>query len=120
LELIVVVVAVGVLTVFFFMQAVTMAALERDDWSKRAINAMYFVLEDINFARDGFYPEVLNEDTLRGFDPEFFTDPFGMNIGMEGSVFTYEPSNCTDGECQHYVLRAVLEREAEFVRRSRN
>ncbi len=120
LELIVVVLIAGILTIFFFLQAQNMAAIKRDDYAKTAINAMYYSLEEINYPRDGYYPEELNEETLRGFDPQFFTDPFGVNVGTEGSKFRYEPSGCEAGKCQEYTLRAELEKEAEYVKRSRN
>ncbi len=120
LELIVVTALAGALTVFFLLQAQNIAALERDEWSKTALNAMYYSLEDVNYPRDGYYPETLTEETVRGFDPAYFTDPFGLNVGTEGSRLRYEPSDCNEGKCQHYTLRAELEKEAEYVKKSRH
>jgi hypothetical protein len=52
-------------------------------------------------------------------DPNLFTDPFGFNIGDPDSSYRYEPANCTDGKCQEYILRAIMEKEDNYTKSSR-
>jgi len=120
LEIIIVLAAVSVGVVLFFMQMLNVDALKRDENRKTAINAMYFNLEEDFYMEHGYYPEEIGPDVLRAMDPNLFTDPIGMMLGTEGSSYRYEPSDCTDGECKHYVLRGMLEKEDTFTRQSRN
>ncbi|MDR2063659.1 MAG: type II secretion system GspH family protein [Candidatus Nomurabacteria bacterium] len=120
IELVVVIILAGVATIFFAFQKATTDALERDSYSKTAINAMFYNLEEVFYAEQGFYPETIGEDNLKAMDPEFFTDPYGINIGDTTSSFTYEPTSCEDGKCAKYTLRAKLEKENEYVKSSRH
>jgi prepilin-type N-terminal cleavage/methylation domain-containing protein len=120
IELLVVIAIFGVATVFFFIQKLDFDATMRDEQRKVAINAMYFNLEENFYSEHGFYPEIIGEDNLKSMDPQLFTDPFGVNVGEPESDYRYEPTNCEDQECASYTLRAAMEREDEFVRRSRN
>jgi prepilin-type N-terminal cleavage/methylation domain-containing protein len=120
LEIIIVLAVVAIGTTLFFTTKVQTDAIARDSQRKTAINAMYFALEEDFFAHNGFYPEQLGPDTLKSIDPNLFTDPLGENINTADSSFIYEPTSCLNGECQHYTLRAILEREDEFIRSSRN
>ena len=53
-------------------------------------------------------------------DPALFTDPLGVNLGIDGSSYIYEPANCNDaGECQEFILRATLEKEDEYIKKGR-
>ena len=52
-------------------------------------------------------------------DPQLFTDPYGINLGIEGSSYTYEPANCENAKCKEYTLRAVLEKEDEYIKKNR-
>ena len=120
LELVIAVGFVGAAVLFFMMQKATIDAYARDDHNKTAINAMYYALEDVYHFTFGYYPEVLTEETLRGADPRFMVDHAGNFVGSVGSALNYEPENCNDGKCSSYVLRALLEKETDFIRRSRN
>ena len=120
LELIIAIGFVGGAVVFFFLQKATIDAYARDDHNKTAINAIYYALEDVYRFTFGYYPEVLTEDSLRGADPRFLVDQNGNFVSGVGSNLHYEPENCADGKCSSYVLRATLEKETDFVRRSRH
>ncbi|MDR2336901.1 MAG: type II secretion system GspH family protein [Candidatus Nomurabacteria bacterium] len=120
LELVVVIILAGVATIFFAFQKATTDALERDSYSKTAINAMFYNLEEVFYAEQGFYPETIGEENLRAMDPQFFTDPYGVNVGDTTSSFTYEPAGCEDTKCTKYTLRAKLEKENEYVKSSRH
>ena len=120
LEIVIVLAAVTLGIVLFFNTKLQTDATARDSQRKTSINAMYFALEEDFFKNNGFYPEQLNADTLKSIDPNLFADPFGQNINTADGSFFYEPTSCVDGECQHYTLRAFLEREDEFIRSSRH
>jgi prepilin-type N-terminal cleavage/methylation domain-containing protein len=120
LEVILVLVAVAFGVVLFFVQKLNIDAMERDEDRKIAINAMYFNLEEDFYAEHDYYPETISQDNLRAMDPNLFTDPLGLLINTDGSSYSYQPINCTDGKCKSYTLRATLEKEDTFIRESRN
>ena len=120
-EIIVVIAFVSLLLIFGVLQFVSLSAMERDEQRKVAINAMYYSLEEGFYAQNGYYPQEIDETVLTTMDPELFTDPNGINLGSEGSDYTYEPANCDEeGHCQEYVLRASMEREDDYVKRNNN
>ena len=120
LELITVIVFVGVFVVLFFLQKVNLDAMNRDQARKIAINAMFYSLEEGFYAINGYYPETIFEDNLTTMDPNLFTDPLGINLGDPASSYRYEPSNCTDGQCKQYTLRALMEKEDNYIKSSRH
>ncbi|MBP5675202.1 type II secretion system protein [Candidatus Saccharibacteria bacterium] len=119
IELAVVIVFATLLVVLFFIQKINTDAMHRDEQRKEALNAMYYALEEGFYAQNGFYPEEISEDNLKVMDPQLFTDPNGINLGLEGSSYSYEPANCDNGKCKEYTLRAILEKEDEYVKKNR-
>ena len=119
-EIIVVAASVTLALVLFFVQKANADAMDRDDARKTAINAMYYALEEGFYAKNNYYPETISEENLTVMDPALFTDPLGVNLGVEGSSYTYEPANCTNGKCREYILKAVLEKEDIYIKRNRN
>ena len=120
IELIIVAAAAGLLLIIFFVEKSNVDAMSRDDARKSAINAMYYALEEGYYASHGYYPEIINENVLSVMDPALFTDPLGANLGTEGSSYSYEPANCENGICKEYTLRATLEKEDTYVKKSRH
>ena len=80
---------------------------------------MYYALEEGFFAENGYYPESISEENLKVIDPALFTDPNGINLGTEGSSYSYEPANCKNGKCKEYTLRATLEKEDLYTKKNR-
>ena len=119
-ELIIVIAFASLALVLFFVQKANVDAMNRDDARKTAINAMYYALEEGFYAENGYYPETISEKNLTVIDPALFTDPDGINLGSEGSSYTYDPANCEDGKCKEYVLRATLEKEDIYVKKNRS
>ena len=120
-EILVVIAFLGLLFIFALLQYFTLSAMDRDEQRKTAINAMYYSLEEGFYAQNGYYPQTISDTVLATMDPELFTDPDGVNLGSEGSTYTYEPADCDDnGHCQEYTLRADLEREDDYIKRSRH
>jgi Tfp pilus assembly protein PilE len=119
-ELIIVVVFAAILVVLFFIQKSNIDAMNRDDQRKTAINAMHYALEESFYPTHGHYPETISDENLKAMDPALFTDPFGINVGIEGSSYRYEPIGCEEEKCRSYTLRAILEREDVYIRQSRN
>ncbi len=120
LELMLVIVVAGVATAVFFAQKLQADQIARDGQRKVAINAMYYNLEEVFYAKNGYYPETISEENLPAMDPQLFTDPFGLNVGDGESDYRYESTDCADAKCKHYTLRAEMEKEAEFTKGSRN
>lgn len=119
LELSVVIIFATLAVVLFFIQKINTDAMHRDEQRKEAINAMYYALEEGFFAQNNYYPETISEENLKVMDPALFTDPSGINIGTEGSTYSYNPANCDNGKCKEYTLRATLEKEEEYIKKSR-
>lgn len=119
IELAIVLVFSALLVILFFIQKSNTDAMHRDEQRKEAINAMYYALEEGFYPANGYYPETISEENLKVMDPQLFTDPFGINLGLDGSTYYYEPANCDNGKCKEYTLRAKLEKEDEYIKKNR-
>lgn len=120
IELIIVIVFASLALILFFVQKMNMDAMNRDDHRKTAINAMYYGLEEGYFTKNGYYPETISEENLTVIDPNLFTDPSGIVLGENGCSYLYEAANCEDGKCKEYTLRAILEKEEDYIKENRN
>lgn len=120
LELIVVGAFMGLAFILFFIQKSNVDAMNRDEKRKAAINAMYYALEEGYYPAKGAYPEEISEKVLTVIDPSLFTDPNGFYIGTDFCSYSYEATNCENGNCKEYTLRAELEKEDDYVKKNRN
>lgn len=120
LEIVIVSVFASLLLIFFFIQKSNIDAMNRDESRKIAINAMYYALEEGFYEQHKYYPETISEENLPFIDPALWTDPSGINLGSEGSSYSYEPANCLNGKCKEYALKANLEKESTYVKYNRN
>jgi general secretion pathway protein G len=120
IELLVVIVLFVALGTVFAVQTRDAAAAQRDEQRKRDINALYYYLEEIAYARTVSYPQKLDNTTIIGLDPSSFTDPDSKLINEPGGTYHYEPQDCEQAACKSYTLRADLEREADFIKQSRH
>ena len=120
LEISIVAAFAALLFILFFLQKTNIDAMSRDEQRKTAVNAMFYSLEESFYAKNGYYPETISENNLKTMDPSLFTDPSGINLGENGSSYIYEPANCKNGKCKEYILKANLEKEATYVKHSRN
>lgn len=127
IELAVVIVIFGVLTVLFFMQKSTYDAFKRDDQRKVALGSIYYTLEVVFYQENGYYPEQINLETtnqetgevtpatLPTLNPVLLVDPSGRLINAEGSDYRYEPANCSNNRCYEYKLTSRMEKEGEYT-----
>jgi general secretion pathway protein G len=120
IELIVAIVFITIVASLVIMQQASLAASSRDTSRKTAINAMYYSLEDAFHQQKGYYPEKIDSSNLTSMDPALFVDPNGVKLGDASSNYRYETINCTNGRCTGYTLRADLEKEADYIKTSRN
>lgn len=120
IEILFVAVLIGIASVLFFVQKQSLEVNARDDSRKIAINSIYYSLEEVFYPANKYYPQTLNINDLKSVDPALFTDPNGIIIGTEGSEYTYTPTNCNDNKCKSYTLTSTLEKEADFIKTSRN
>lgn len=120
IELLFVAVLLAAASVLFFMQKNNVEVGSRDEKRKIAINAMYYSLEEVYYAKNGYYPTSIDSTTLPSVDPDLFTDPAGVAIGDGSSSYRYKGTNCTDDKCKSYTLRATLENEADYIKDSKN
>ena len=119
-ELLVVAAFATLLLILFFVQKSNVDAMHRDEARKVAINAMYYALEEGFYVANQYYPESISEDVLTVIDPHLFTDPTGLYINSDFGSYSYEATNCKDGKCKSYTLRATLEKEDDYIKRNRN
>ena len=121
IEIILCIAFVAIFVVLFFLQKVNTEAMSRDEQRKSAINAMYYALEEGYYVENEGYPEnIENAETLRWIEPDLFTDPTGLTLWQEDSNYTYESSDCENGKCKSYTLRAKMEKEADYIKTSRH
>lgn len=120
IELVVVILLLALITTVLFIQKNTLAATQRDNQRKVAINAMYYNLEEVFFENHGYYPAKIDSKTLRAMDPGLFTDPHDIKMGDAASSYRYEATNCDNEKCKSYSLRADLEKEADYIKTNRN
>lgn len=121
IELLVAIVVLVAIGVVFVTQKSSLESAFRDEKRRTAINAMYYNLEDVFYAKNKFYPKTINEKNLTAMDDALFTDPGGNKVGTNESDYRYEPLNCNmENQCKSYTLRTTLENEADFVRTSKN
>ena len=111
----------ALLLIIFFVQKANVDAMNRDDQRIVAINAMYYALKEYYApAHNGYFPSEISEDVLPVIDPQLFTDPFQMNLGTDGSSYTYEPANCDENnQCREFILRAQLEKSDAYIKYSK-
>lgn len=119
-ELIVVIVLLLAAGALFWSQKSDLQAANRDTRRKTTINAIHHHLEEVYFAANKHYPQTLTTKTLPGISPELLKDPAGNVISSSEGSLRYEPRNCNMGKCSGYALRADLEKEADFIKQSRN
>lgn len=120
LELIIAIVFLLAAATIFYIQKRDLEIVHRDSARKTAMNDIYYNLEDVYYAANQGYPEVLAADKLKGVNPDSLKDPSGKAVGEYGSNYRYEPKDCQDGKCRSYTLTADLENEVDFVKTSRN
>lgn len=119
IEIIVVILFLSVATILLLIQKNNLAATQRDDQRKTAINAMYYNLEEVFFEANGYYPAKIDSKTLRAMDPELFTDPTGIKLNEQDSDYRYTGNNCDNDKCKGYVLSSELEKEATYTKKNR-
>jgi type II secretory pathway pseudopilin PulG len=120
IEVIIVVVFLGFAATLLLMQRSDLAASQRDNQRKTAINAMYYNLEEVFHAKNGYYPSKIDSSVLTAMDPALFTDPDDTKMGDTGAEYHYDASNCQNSQCQSYKLTADMEKEATYTKKSRN
>jgi type II secretory pathway pseudopilin PulG len=120
IEIIVVVAFLAFASVLLLMQRGDLVASQRDNQRKTAINAMYYNLEEVFYAKNGYYPSKIDKDTLTAMDPDLFTDPDGTEINNADAEYHYDASNCQNDQCKSYKLSAEMEKEATYVKKSRH
>lgn len=103
----------------FYVFTAGLQASHRDTDRKTAINAIYYNLVEVVKPTLRGYPRVLSAEQLKAMDSALLTDPRGKKIGTRDSDYRYEPTECNGGDvCQRFTLRASLERENDFLKRS--
>lgn len=120
IELFFIIVLASVASVVFFIQKNNIQIVAEDDIKKTAINAMYYSLEEVYYAKNGYYPQTIESDTLKSVDPNLIKDKNGFLVGTSNSDYSYKPINCAENKCKSYTLKTILSKEAEYIKNSRN
>ena len=128
IEIIVVIVVLFGASLLFFQQKSNIEATARDDKRKSDINTIYHNLEKVYYAKNHAYPSTVDGTTLPAVPDDIFKDPDGVpvnstrtsNLGITTtpSTYSYDPANCRGDVCGSYTLRANLEKEADYVKKS--
>lgn len=116
-EIIVAISFMGLVVVGIFLVQSQVAKVDRDRQRKTAINTMHYSLQEVYYPKNRSYPKTLDEKTLPTTDPDLFTDPRGIKIGIQQSDYSYQGLACEANSCRSYILRTKLENEVDFVRR---
>lgn len=119
LELVITIALAILASILFFTQKNDIQQQMRDQERKASINSIYFQLKDVFYKQNNYYPEAITPDLLVGIDPEVFTDPKGVLLNETGSDYSYKATDCEDGHCKRFEVRAKLEKEGDFVKTSR-
>ncbi len=125
IELIVVIVIISAATLLFFFQKNNLQTANLDERRKTAVNSIYYSLEEVFYAKNGYYPAEISSSNLSSVDPALLTDTNGVKIDdKEKSIipyeYVYQPLGCDmDGKCKGYTLRTSLINEGEYVKKSR-
>ena len=106
--------------VVFFVQFNNLQSKNRDDLRKRNINAIYYSLEEVFYKDNGYYPAKITTETLPSVPKDNLKDKNGTFINEAESEYRYEPTSCQENKCKSYTLRASLEKEGDFIKKSRN
>lgn len=120
IEILVVALTFIIVGVLFFIQFNNLQMKNRDDRRKTAINSMYYTLEEVYFNDNGHYPSKITVENMPSVPESLLKDKDGVLVGEQKSEYRYEPTDCLDNECKAYTLRVDLEKEADFVKKSRN
>ena len=120
IEIIVVALTFAAVGILFFIQFNDLQAKNRNDKRKTAINSMYYTLEEVHYKDNNYYPQNLSKDSIPSIPESLLKDHNDVMVGDEGSEYRYEPTNCIDNKCKSYTLRTSLEKEGDFVKKSRN
>jgi len=120
IELLIVVALLATASIIFFVQKNHVEVAARDDQRKTSINAMYYSLEEVYFAKNNSYPRTISAEVLPSVDPDLFKDPSGVTIGDGESNFRYESLNCDGDACKSYTLRSTLENEDDYIKKNRS
>ena len=120
IEVLVITIAFLLAGILFFIQFNNLQAKNRDDQRKTAINSMYYSLEEVFYKNKSYYPSKITTENLPSVPESLLKDKNGILVGEQGSEYRYEPGNCIDNQCRSYTLRVELEKEADFVKKSRN
>ena len=119
IEILIVVGLLAFASILFFTQKNHVAEAARDETRKTTINTIHHTLESVYHPEHKSYPREITKDTLPTVNPDILKDPDGVLIGEGDSQYRYEPTGCSvDNACTGYSLRAILEREDDFVKRN--
>lgn len=116
LEIVAGVALVAVIGALAWSQTLVFAARDRDMVRKTDINAINNYLQYVYRPTHSYYPPQLDPSTLATLDTKYLTGPSHFLINSHQSSLRYDPLNCTNGQCQGYILRANLEQEADFIK----
>lgn len=97
----------------------TLRAENRDNQAKSDINTLVFQLESF-YEKNGYYPQVVDSQTLAAVDADVFVDSRGNTVGKDSTLYKYLPRSCSESKCKSYEASAILEREAPYIKESLN
>lgn len=93
-------------------------ARQADTHDKTSMNGLYAYLEKVYFPQKQTYPSIITADMLKTLSEKQQVDSEGNMLGSQASSIRYEPSDCLNGACKNYELRALLRNEPAFTKQN--
>lgn len=118
IELLVIIVLFVLAGLFFLQQKEQIERVDRDRERKTAVNAFHYSLEEVYYKTNNSYPRKIDAKVLPSVDPKLFKDPHGVAVGAQGSNYHYDALDCQGDACSGYEIRAELESEDDFTKKS--
>ena len=120
IELLIVAAFLITVAILGFFQYSKITNESQNSQRRTSINAIYYSLEEWFYAKNNYYPEKIEDNTLPTMDAALLSDPKNVKIGSGESDYRYEPRKCNDGKCKSYSLRTSLHDEDDYVKESRH
>ena len=128
IEIILVIIVLAGASFLFLYQKNHVESAARDNRRKADINTLYHNLEKVYYSQHKSYPRELTSQALPAVQPDTLNDPDGipvnesktddMGLTTTQSTYRYEPTGCKGDTCTGYTLRADLEAESDYIKKS--
>lgn len=115
IELLIAIVVLTTAGILGYSNIKDLRQINADRQMKMTVNSLHYQLQAF-YQTNKFYPQELTTKSLPGTAPDLLVDPSGMDINKPTASVTYNPKDCKASKCTGYSLKAVLYKEANFIK----